>query len=511
MTNLIIDTDVWLDMVENHESAPYFDVLLAMIAKRLIKLVVPETVLEEFRRRREDVSERTTRSLTKQIKAVRDALERINADPATLPVARDHLAKAAQQTHRVGIALKDQLDRIETLLERHEVKNSTAIYHAAAIRHRDGQAPCHNKESFSDAVNLESFIEVTRQTPAGTVCVFVTHNHKDFSQVDGDKRLPHHNLAKLFDGSKARYFVSLPDALRAVDESLVTQMMLRVDPTVGQLLLAYAQTAPYGSSEFYSAKALARSAMGAKLASAITERDLVDYSRQRRKKARASTVNHDLAVLRSALKQAQQTNPNISPALIHAVSPRLRAQGLTASAGQRQIPRLEEVMRVIEGLDAQLKGRYAKIPVGDVARFALASGIEIGVLVSLRWDKLRQSDRSCEVHSKKRGTHRVSFTEEAWAMIQVQRNVVRRDARFPYDEYPFPYNEKTCSQRFTLMKKALGFGDEVCFEGVRHLAERLMQDAGLSRERVRVMTGKVVETTHMRIRTPNRREGGAAA
>ena len=55
---------------------------------------------------------------------------------------------------------------------------------------------------------------------------FVTHNTSDFSIEKGNQKLPHPDLARLFSRIKSLYFINLPETLRRVEPSLVTDIML---------------------------------------------------------------------------------------------------------------------------------------------------------------------------------------------------------------------------------------------------------------------------------------------
>jgi hypothetical protein len=54
---------------------------------------------------------------------------------------------------------------------------------------------------------------------------FVTHNKNDFSVQSGNQKMPHPDIAALFSRIKSLYFINLPEALRRVEPSLVTDMM----------------------------------------------------------------------------------------------------------------------------------------------------------------------------------------------------------------------------------------------------------------------------------------------
>ena len=54
---------------------------------------------------------------------------------------------------------------------------------------------------------------------------FVTHNKADFSS-DADHRMPHADLADIFSRSKSRYYINLPEVLRRVAPSLVSDILV---------------------------------------------------------------------------------------------------------------------------------------------------------------------------------------------------------------------------------------------------------------------------------------------
>ena len=74
----------------------------------------------------------------------------------------------------------------------------------------------HNKNSVADALIVEMYVEVLAADGSGKDdhC-FVTSNTKDFSQANGDTRLPHANIAAYFATPRSGYFTSLATAVAA--------------------------------------------------------------------------------------------------------------------------------------------------------------------------------------------------------------------------------------------------------------------------------------------------------
>ncbi len=52
MFNILIDTCVWLDLAKDPRQHPVLGVIEQMVHERLIALIVPQIVVEEFRRNR---------------------------------------------------------------------------------------------------------------------------------------------------------------------------------------------------------------------------------------------------------------------------------------------------------------------------------------------------------------------------------------------------------------------------------------------------------------------------
>jgi PIN domain-containing protein len=76
-----------------------------------------------------------------------------------------------------------------------------------------GQAPYHhNKNSVGDAILIEAYAGlVASRSGKKTRFAFVTHNSRDFSEPNGDRRKPHPDIAGLFTAPKSTYWGSLPE------------------------------------------------------------------------------------------------------------------------------------------------------------------------------------------------------------------------------------------------------------------------------------------------------------
>ena len=129
----------------------------------------------------------------------------------------------------LGESAVESIGRVEKLIASAtvvEISESSKL--SASERAIAKKAPFHmNRNSMADAVLIEIYSEMVAKTKgSGQRFAFVTHNTKDFSQPNGDNRLPHPDFAGIFSKIKSLYFISLSEALRRIKPALVTDLMM---------------------------------------------------------------------------------------------------------------------------------------------------------------------------------------------------------------------------------------------------------------------------------------------
>jgi len=140
-----------------------------------------------------------------------------------------HLDDVDHKIPILGGTAGDILNRIEKLLKGSPILEACeAVRLRAAQRAIEKRAPFHRgKNSMADAIVIEMYGECVRdKTVPGVRFAFVTHNKTDFSIENGNHKLPHRDFADFFSRVKSLYFVNLAEALRRVEPSLVTDIML---------------------------------------------------------------------------------------------------------------------------------------------------------------------------------------------------------------------------------------------------------------------------------------------
>ncbi|MCI0426574.1 MAG: PIN domain-containing protein [Nitrospiraceae bacterium] len=186
-------------------------------------------MIDEFRRNRERVAKESARSLSAHFRLVKEAVGKVAGDKRKMRVVLSHLDDVNHKLPILGGATAGTLDRIEKLLTASPIiEPSEAVKLGAAQRALDRKAPFHReKNAMADAILIETYAACLRDKAAsGVRFAFVTHNKSDFSIQDGNHRTPHADFANLFSCVKSLYFINLPEALRRVEPSLVTDIML---------------------------------------------------------------------------------------------------------------------------------------------------------------------------------------------------------------------------------------------------------------------------------------------
>ena len=249
MFNILIDTCVWLDLAKDTRQAPVVGVVEEMVKQKLVTLIVPGVVLDEFRRNRARIVTESTKSLSSHFRLVKDAVGKIGGDKRRMRAVLSHLDDVSHKMPIVGGTTANVLDQIEKLLTASPVSQPTdAVKLCAAQRALDKRAPFHrDRNSMGDAILIETYADCVRaKSTAGQRFAFVTHNKHDFSIVSGNQKLPHPDIAAYFSRIRSLYFINLPELLRRIEPSLVSDVMFE---------LSWTQE-PRGLSEMLSAEDL---------------------------------------------------------------------------------------------------------------------------------------------------------------------------------------------------------------------------------------------------------------
>ena len=229
MFRMLIDTCVWLDLSKDQRQVPVLGVVEEMVKLGMVTLIVSRVGLDEFLRNRDRISKESAKSLSTHFRFVKNAVGKIGGDKKRIRLVLSHLDDVDHKIPIIGGEAVGTLDRIEKLLTASPIiETSEAVRLRAAQRALEKKAPFHRgKNAMADAILIETYAECVHDKAAsGIRFAFVTHNKSDFSIEHGNQKMPHPDFGSLFSRIKSLYFINLPEALRRVEPSLVTDIML---------------------------------------------------------------------------------------------------------------------------------------------------------------------------------------------------------------------------------------------------------------------------------------------
>lgn len=219
---LLIDTSVWLDLAKDYRLSAVLTAIEELIDSRMIELIMPRIVIDEFARNRDKVVEQSRRSFASHLRRVREAVAEFGDDGRRESTLRG-LSEVEHNIAMKGEASRQTLERIERVMA-----SSLAIAASEEAKSRVVEralaklAPFHqSKNSVADGLLLEIFAEAAVEPETGFF--FVTHNTRDFSQYDGDRRLPHVDLQPVFSTGNRHYLASIVDAVKRIDGQMLAE------------------------------------------------------------------------------------------------------------------------------------------------------------------------------------------------------------------------------------------------------------------------------------------------
>jgi PIN domain len=211
---LLVDTSVWLDLSKDVNGQKLIVAVRVLAHERRITLLVPQIVLDEFERSRDRVEADMTRGLSATFRRVRDEVEQYGQDKKDAALTElDNLTQRVPLIKQ--IATRNFEDVHDLLVAGTRLVPTANDRERAVQRALEGRAPFHRaRNSMADALIVETYATAVAvaSDPNDRHC-FVSANVKDFSAVGDDNRLPHPDIAGLFDGSRSGYFLSPVAAL----------------------------------------------------------------------------------------------------------------------------------------------------------------------------------------------------------------------------------------------------------------------------------------------------------
>jgi len=230
MHYMMLDTCVLLDISTRKGDLPIVSALEDLVSAGSVRLVIPNLVVSEFERNKDDVAERTRRRLSHEFKQVRSVVEEFGGDKKNHAI--EVLIEVGSRLSILSEANYATISRVEHLITNSlQLRTTDAAKLAAVARGLDKRAPFHiSKNSTADAIIIELFAEfVADKQEDGDSFFFVTHNHNDFSTKD--HREPHQDFSEIFSEDNVHYFSTVSSAINFSDENVLDNAQFEHDYT----------------------------------------------------------------------------------------------------------------------------------------------------------------------------------------------------------------------------------------------------------------------------------------
>ena len=218
MLRMLVDTCVWLDLAKDPKQSRNLQIIEELIDGKVIELIVPQTIVDEFRRNKARVVEDYGKSVASTLNRAKDIVIQ-QGNRRRIRSAMRLLNDADYRIPRPKDVATQIFGRIEKLLSSSPIiEVSDDVKLRASERALDGLAPFHRgKNSMNDAILIELYHSYMKsRAKSGDRFAFVTHNLKDFSHPAANHKLPHPDIALFFSKIRSRYFISLGDALKTL-------------------------------------------------------------------------------------------------------------------------------------------------------------------------------------------------------------------------------------------------------------------------------------------------------
>ncbi|MBE0369217.1 site-specific integrase [Pseudoalteromonas aurantia] len=219
--------------------------------------------------------------------------------------------------------------------------------------------------------------------------------------------------------------------------------------------------------------------------------DLIEHCTNRRDAgAGPATIYHDVAYLRSVMKEAYPVwNIDANYKIFEDAVPVLIKMGLVGKSQRRtRRPTESELDKLRNGLETRIENRksgMAQIPYLDILDFSILTCMRVGEVCKITWADLNDAHKTVIVRDrkdprKKEGNHMiVPLLGGSFDIANRQPNV---------DDRIFPFNPRSVTAGFQRVRNDLGIEDLRYHDLRREGASRLFEK-GYSIEEVAQVTG----------------------
>ncbi|WP_133061591.1 PIN domain-containing protein [Streptosporangium minutum] len=228
MLHLFLDTSTWLDLAKHRKGQRWIVPIRVFEHQKKLELLVPQLVTDEFNRNRPRAESAVTASVRERFRLLRNDLHEYGGEES-----HTWLEEMTHQVPLLSAATLQNFREIGSLLEGgRRVEPTERDYERVVKRGINKQAPLHlQKNSVADALLIELYASSYESRAQNDQYAFITSNHQDFSIPNGDRREPHPDLEKYFNGTKSHYLYGIDGLNKILEEYFGEEFIEEADDT----------------------------------------------------------------------------------------------------------------------------------------------------------------------------------------------------------------------------------------------------------------------------------------
>lgn len=245
---------------------------------------------------------------------------------------------------------------------------------------------------------------------------------------------------------------------------------------------------PIGRSKRSTLRVLTQSPIGNVSIHALTAPVIIEHCRQRKLAGiSTTTINGDLVHIRTACKTGRAMfGLDIDLHVVEDATEQLKSLGwISASRRRTRRPTTDELTRLRAYFVDRSARRNNALPMADIMDFAIASCRRQEEITKLRWDTLRDSDRTAIISDLKHPRHKTG-NDRRFKLLDTAWDIVQRQ---PHTESPFifPFASTAIGSAFTSACRTLEIPD-LHFHDLRHHGVSKMFEEGYSIQEVQMIS-----------------------
>lgn len=226
----MLDTCVLLDISTRKNDLPIVAALESLVNCGEVTLVIPDLVIDEYDRNKDDVADKTRKRLSQEFKQVKSVINEFGGDDKDKAI--EILNDVNTRLPLLSEANYGTIARVEKLIKEsvnYPVSDRAKL--SSVQRALDKKAPFHiSKNSVADAIIIELFSEyISDNDSEENVFIFITHNHNDFSSKD--HRQPHEDFSEIFKKDNVHYCNNVASAISLIDDEFLDEVQFEYDFT----------------------------------------------------------------------------------------------------------------------------------------------------------------------------------------------------------------------------------------------------------------------------------------